>query len=356
MLVDDSKTETERAPLDTRVEPHVRIINGSLDDDPNSPGAVVLNGRIDQDTLRFLKVDQEYQRPLGNRADVFDALKAGVVVPSIEVGIRGEDFETDEDDFIIKAPAYIIDGWQRVGTALRILEGSPNTPIRMFATCHFGTDSLWERHRFTDLNKNVKRVSPNLHLRNMRDTNPAVLTLYGLCHNTRDFPLYRKVCWSQNMGRGELITALQMLRVSSRLHRHIGRAHGETVPAMAASIANAAETISLNLFRSNVKAFFVLIDECWPINLIEYRKQAPQIKNTFMFELARLFSLHTDFWRGNKLFFDASTRQKLSKFPVNDPHVKQLASSGGPARHILYDLLLRHMNSGRRINRLTLRY
>ncbi|MDP3936710.1 MAG: hypothetical protein Q8R92_01085, partial [Deltaproteobacteria bacterium] len=193
------REEDEPAVLDTRVKPVIRIINGALDEDPDSPSAIILNGRIDPNTLRFLKVDSSYQRPLADRSDIFEAIKSGVVVPNIDIGVRGQDFTTDGDDFLINSAAYIIDGWQRVGNAMRLLELMPNHPVRIFATVHFGTNDIWERHRFTELNKNIRKVSPNLHLRNMRDGNDAVLTLYGLSNNTREFQLYGKVSWSQNM-------------------------------------------------------------------------------------------------------------------------------------------------------------
>lgn len=160
---------TPAPSLNTRVEPHVRIINGALDESETSCGGLVLNGRIDAATLRFLKVDT-YQRPLGDRSDIYKALKDGLVVPNIEIGVRGQDFACEGDDFIIKSPAYIIDGWQRVGTALKILDHIPSHPVRIFGSLHFGSDEIWERHRFNALNKNVRRVSPNLHLKNMRDT------------------------------------------------------------------------------------------------------------------------------------------------------------------------------------------
>src|SRR3990167_3749059 len=65
--------------LYTRVKPVVRILNGALDEHENSPNSIVLNGRIDPTTLRFLKVDSSYQRPLAERADIFEALKAGII-------------------------------------------------------------------------------------------------------------------------------------------------------------------------------------------------------------------------------------------------------------------------------------
>lgn len=263
--------DDEPSLLDTRVKPVVRILNGALDEDPASPNAIVLNGRLDPETFRHLKVDNSYQRPLGDRSDIYEAIKAGIVVPNIDIGVRGQDFSCDGDNFVIHSPAYIIDGWQRVGTALRILELIPNHPIRMFATVHFGTDEVWERHRFTELNKNIRKVSPNLHLRNMRDS-----------------------------------------------------------------------------------TFFEVIDECWGIHNIEFRHGAPQIKSTFMMQLAKVFSLHVDFWdTGDRIFFVAAdTRRKLAKFPINDPHVKNLAGTGGAAANILYDLMVSHINSGKRTGHL----
>lgn len=350
------REETPTLPLDTRVPPFVRVLNGALDEDEESATGLVLHGRLDPNTLRFLKVD-DYQRPLGDRSDIFTALKDGVVVPPVEIGVRGQDFETAGDNFIIKSPAYIIDGWQRVGTAMRLLEMLPNHPVRLFATFHFGTDTLWERHRFTDLNKNIKKVSPNLHLRNVRDKNEAILTLYGLSTNTPSFPLYQKVSWSQNMKRGDLISAFQLVKVSLRLHGHLAGQHSSTELA-AASLQTAAGKTKLDQFRKNVHAFYEVMDECWPFANVELRHSAPQVKQQFQSQLARLFSSHIDFWdTGDRVFFvSAILRRKLAKFPLNDPHIRNLAGSGGRAGHILYDMLLKHMNSGKRTGHLRSRY
>lgn len=357
-LIVGGAEEDDAPPLNTRVEPVVRIINGALDEDASSSGSIVLNGRIDPATLRFLKVDHTYQRPLAERSEIFMALKEGKIVPNIEIGVRGQDFTTDGDDFLIRSPAYIIDGWQRVGNALRLLELIPDHPLRVFASVHFGTNDVWERHRFTELNKNVKKVSPNLHLRNMRDGNEAILTLYGLSNNTKEFSLYKKVSWSQAMQRGELISALQLALVTAYLHLHVAPISSRAAEGIASNLLIATNKIGLNSYRRNVTTFFEIVEECWGITGIEYRASAPQIKATFLQELARLFSRHIDFWDpGNRIFFvSADLRRKLQKFPINDPHVKSLAGTGGAARNILYDLLLKHMNSGKRTHHLRSRY
>lgn len=354
-----SRTEEIEAvdAIVTRVEPHIRIINGTLDEDPASPSSVVLNGRIDPATLRFLKVDKEYQRPLGERAEIFEALKQGKIVPNIEIGVRGQDYDVEDGEVIIRSPAYIIDGWQRVGNAIRLLELIPNHPLRIFASIHFNTDQIWERHRFTALNKNTKKVSPNLHLRNMRDKSPAVLTLFGLSNNTKDFALYNRVCWGQSMQRSHLITAVMLARSAMYLHSHkTGIASANTV-GISETIDKAAANVSLQAFRRNIASYFDIINQCWPFAAIEYRTAATQIKSTFIFELARMFARHPDFWDRDDthLSVNADDRRKLAKFPINDPQISALASGGGKSRQMLYQLLVDHMNSGRRTNRLTAR-
>lgn len=349
-----SEVDDGSIALNTRVKPFVRIINGALDESGDSSSSLILNGRVDNATLHHLKVDDEYQRKLSDRADIFNALKDGRVVPNIEIGIRGQDFTTDGDDYLIHSPAYIIDGWQRTGNAMRLLELIPTHPLRIFASVHFGTDLTWERNRFTELNKNVKRISPNLHLRNMRGSNEAILTLYGLSMRDAQFPMYKKVSWSQNFGRGELISALQLALSVYHLHAHRAGFNGRTVEAVSAGLNGIASRCTLPTFRRNVSTFIGLIDECWPVAALEKRTTATQLKSSFICELARMLSSHPVFWEhnGNTLMVAADDRRKLAKFPIRDPQVVQLAGSGGAARQILYRLLVDHMNSGRRTQRL----
>jgi hypothetical protein len=340
--------------LNTRVAPHIRIINGALDEAEDSASPLVLNGRVDQSTLHHLKVDSEYQRALSDRSDIFNALKEGRVVPNIEVGVRGQDFITEGADFIIRSPAYIIDGWQRTGNALRLLQLMPHIPLRIFATVHFGTSREWEQHRFTELNKNVKRISPNLHMKNLRERNDAVLTLYGLSTRDADFPLYKRVSWAQNFGRGELISALLFGLSIYYLHGHRAGFNGRSVDHVAAGLKLISQRITLPTFRRNAKTFIQLIDECWPLAALEKRTTATQIKGSFICELARMLSNHAAFWEhnDNTLVVSADDRRKLAKFSLRDPQVVQLAGSGGASRQILYRLLVDHMNGGRRTNRL----
>lgn len=340
--------------IDTRVQPHIRIINGSLDEDPTSPGGIVLIGRIDASTLRFLKVDDGYQRSLSNRVDIWEALRAGKIPPAIDIGVRGQDFVSDGADYIIRSPAFMIDGQQRIGTAQNMLEQFPEMQLRLFAMCHFNTNEEWESERFDDLNKNIVKVSGSQHLRNSRGKNVAVLTLYGLCENAPDFALYKRVCWGQNMQRGDLMTAINLAKVAMQLHSHLGVLSTGKSDAVAAAILRGAIKVGLHSFRQNIHTFFSVLNECWPVKGIEYRNSATQIKSGFLGELARVLSRHRDFWdqSGKLLFISADDRRKLAKFPINDPQVASLAGSAGKARSLLYQLMVNHLNSGRRTNRL----
>lgn len=343
----------EKPMLNTRVEPHIRVLNGALDESDDSSSGVILNGRLDTSTLRFLKVDT-YQRPLQERPDIYAAFREGKVVPNIEIGVRGQDFISDGGDFIIRSPAYIIDGWQRVGNAMRFLEQSPKHPIRMLASIHFDTDEIWERHRFNDLNKNTRRVSPSVVMKNERDSNEAVLALYALCDADPTFAFYKRVSWSQSMLKGELITALTLALIVQHLHMHRVGLTGRRMDLVQNGLAILMSRITKPTFRRNIQTFFHIVDECWPLAAIEYRRSAPQVKSSFLYELARLFSSHPVFWQhnDNTLFVTQDDLRKLAKFPLNDPRVVQLAGSGGASRNMLYRLLVDHMNSGRRTQRL----
>lgn len=346
-------TEVKSAPIDTRVPHIVRVENAALDESANSSSGMVVRGRIASSTLRFLKVDPNYQRHLQLRADIWEALKKGDVVPDIDIGVRGENISFPGDDCLIKSECYIIDGWQRVGNALRLLDAIPDMEIRIGALFHFNTNQAWEAERFTSLNNNTKRVAANLHLRNLRDKSNSVLTLYGITKNEPACPFYKRVCWDQNKSRNELIGSLLLARVCLSLHAHKAtNGSASQVDAVARYLDEVASAVSLSRFRANCLSFIQLIEECWGIRSISYVRAAPQIKSTFLYALARTISSHRNFWSddGNTLAVSPDDRRKLAGFPVNDPFIAQLASSVGPARGYLFDRLVGHMNSGRRHN------
>jgi hypothetical protein len=63
--------------------------------------------------------------------------------------------------------------------------------------------------------------------------------------------------------------------------------------------------------------------------------------------LAKLFSDHTDFWKGNRLTVSTNLRRKLALFPIHDPAFAHLGASP-VAQTTLYYHLGTHLNKGRR--------
>lgn len=337
----------------------VKIINYALDDSPLRGGTIILRGVITADTLQFLKTD-DYQREvlaITPRSKIQQGLRAGEPFPDIELGMRGEGYIERNDAIFLQDDTYIIDGLQRVSGALHYLANQTGAPVRMGAVIHFNTTKEWEKDRFEILNMERRKVSPNLLLRNASDKNDGVALLLEMTKEDTRFALYQRVCWQQLMKRGELMTALQLLKTVNYLHRHtVGLLGGRTtmheVSDFTLKILNqcGAQTIKMNTL-----AFFDLIDECWGLRTIQYRETAPQVKGTFNNVLAALLSDHEDFWQGKKLFVTSDMKRKLSKFKLNDPNVANLASSGHGASHLLYAMLKEHINSGRRTGHIQLR-
>lgn len=335
----------------------VRIQAGALDESEVRDGSIVLRGRIAAASLHRLLVDHEYQRPLGVRPEIDAAIRAGCVLPDVVLGCRGSDYSREGDDFLLKDQTYIIDGWQRIGTARAILEQIPHLEIRIGCLVHFGTTQEFEAALFTDLNKGQKRVASNLHLRNLRTKSNALLTLYGLSNNDQKFPIAGRVCWAQNMARQDLVTAVHMAKATQYLHGHIVGISGQRAEELASKLDELGDKITLQAIRFNVSAFFNLIEECWGLRKIEYRSAAPQVKGQFLNVLARLLSRHRVFWSADDrlLKVDSATKSRLRSFPIQDPQIRQLAGSSGAAKEILYETLLAHINKGRRDHRLKAR-
>ena len=345
--------------------PLVKMFNAALDEAEDSPAGIVLRGGLDLNTIEDLYVD-DYQRDeqkYSGQTKIISALNAGVRLPDIELGMRGQDYRSSTDtDFALRSYVYIIDGLQRVSTIKEWMRQHPDKKVSLGAIVHFNTTKDWEKDRFHKLNNWRKRLSPNVLLRNMRDKNKAVLTLYGLTHNDDQFPLVNRVSWEQNMKRTELVTALVLLKVANRLHSHIAlptrgvdkqpSRGGATIEDISFTLQRRAEKIGLNVMRENVKAFFRAIEEMWGITSITFKDQAPHIKGTFLMTLAKLMSDKKDFWAGDKLFISLPIKRKLQSFPLNDPTVKNLTGSGGKALDLLYAMIRDHINSGKRTHRL----
>jgi hypothetical protein len=340
------------------------VRNAALDDSTLRGGSIVLRGAIDPTTLRFLLVD-EYQReaaPLTSLEDLVTAFIKGQVIPDIVLGLRSSDFKSKGDVFTLDGDVYIIDGLQRVSAARHVVATIPDAEVRLGATIHFGTTPEWEAEQFKILNTKRKAVSPNVLLRNERANSPVIYTLFDLTTSPQfqqQFALNGRVSWKQNMQRGELITATMLLRTAARLHAHKGpgRTMGN-VDAMTNALEKIVAAVGLSNFRANLTYFFDFLDACWGLRHIQYKETAVHMRLTFLLALTELLSDHTDFWQGadeTRLFINSDLRKKFASFKMTDPHIAQLCGAAGTAREMLYVMLLNHINSGKRTNRLKAR-
>lgn len=333
--------------------PTVKVTNAALQD--TEGGGIILRGVIDPSSLGLLQV-APYQRevlPISQINSLVDAFRTGTV-PDIELGMRGQDFRSRDDSCFLKDPVFIIDGLQRVTAALQLIKLEKDAAPKLGASIHFDTTEAWERDRFRILNAERAKLSSNILIRNLKDENPAVAMLINLCAD-KHFVLNGRVCWSQRMSRGELISALTFLKVIGRLHLFAGPGASTSWSDLAKSLSGTMENVGKNTMRANAMEFFRIVDQCWGIQRVTFREGSTHLRQTFLTCLASIFSNHYDFWRGEdekKLFVEASLVRKLALFPVADPTVVNLASTSGKAKEMLYLMLLDHINSGKRTRRL----
>lgn len=328
---------------------YVRIKHAALADD--DVGEIILRGQIDPDTLSALLVD-DYQRevlPVKTINQIMEGFKAGGSVPDIDLGMRGHATRSNDEMYTLLNDVYIIDGQQRVNAARRFIQqgGVP----RLGATIHFDTTREWEVQRFRILNADRIKVSPNVLVRNLRDQHVAVNELYNMCDNDRDFVMRGRVCWQQQKLRQQLLTVTTFMKSVGFLHMHLGPGGGNRVDELAQKIQRIYDRIGRLTFRHNVRAFYKMVDECWGISNVTY-DGACYLKNTFLFTMARVISNHPVFWRDDKMFVDAQWMRKWQSFPIQDPTVLHISGAGGKANKYLYDMMIDHLNKGKRFKRL----
>ncbi|MDP6528033.1 MAG: hypothetical protein QF858_04160 [Candidatus Pacebacteria bacterium] len=357
LIFNKSNPTKEKDTMVTRKTSHVTLNNAALDE--TEQGEIILRGVVSPESLHLLLVD-DYQReamPLTALSSILEALEQKESLPDIELGMRGQKFKEDADGvYVLQDDVYIIDGLQRTNAAIHFLASKPDAKVHIGATVHFDTSKEWERNRFRVLNTLRSKVSPNVLLRNKREESAAVLMLFGISTNDKNFVLWNRISWSQRMTKGELLTALMFAKVIGRLHAHKAPTKRNQIDELVPALDKAVEIVGMQNMRENIRTFFELVDECWGVRRVQYREGAVHMRGAFLYVLAQLLSDHFDFWRSNpeekKLFVEASLKRKLAQFPVHDPQVVNLASSGGKSRELLYMLLRDHINSGKRTKRL----
>jgi len=328
----------------------VKVLKAALDE--ITGGSVVLRGVIDPESLEALQV-ASYQREVLDKDTIDgleDALKTGRV-PDIELGLRGEGLDSQQDYCILSDPIFIIDGLQRVTAAKQLLSKGEHRP-HIGATIHFNTDEKWERERFRILNANRSKLSPNILLRNMKEDNEVVQLFYNLTMHEQDFLMYGRVCWAQSQKKDHLLHAPVFLRMTGVAHSRFGAARQSGLTGLANGLLNIMNRLGRETFRANIKTFWGLFEECWGVRNVSYREGAVHMRSGFLWCIAEIMNRYENFWRGNELFIEADLRRKIALFKITDPYVKELAGSAGQARKILFQMLINHINSGKRTKHL----
>ncbi len=325
----------------------VRVLNWAL---AELDDQLIVRGVIDPASLKDLKI-APYQREVlseGKVTKLMDAHRNGGV-DDIKLGMRGaRTSETDDGQVLLLLDdTYIIDGQQRTVAGIRVMKDDPPVVPYIGATIRFNTDEATERRLFRIFNLDRTNVSGNVILRNEKEDNPALAALFRLTHDA-SFVLRGRVTWTQAPRKHELISATTFVKVIGRLHGRFGPGKGSEVLAVASGLDRIMGNIGRPTLVANTKAFFDLIEECWGLSIIEFVKGAVVIKSTFLMTLARVLVDHKDFWTEDRLTVPATLSAKLSKFKVNDPTIANLAGSSGAAGDVLYDLVVRQLNSGRR--------
>ena len=334
----------------------VRLDQATLDE---RSGQIVAHGWLNLEALQNLRVG-DYQREIletrgGRKSSMRKAIDAGERLPDIMLGMRGEKYTPRGGAMLLESDVYIVDGLQRVSALRKFAADNPEevSKVRIGCEVRFNTTRDSEKELFTILNTSRKAMSASVILRNERNHSDGVATLYGLSMHDKNFAMVGRICWDQQMHRGELTTALSFAKVVITLMRHTapGGRQLSSSHLIPRTLDGMAKAVGLQNFRHNVAALCEVVDEVWGLRGIKYTDRATHTRTNFMVQLAAMFSDHEEFWDGHKLSLDATQKAKLKSFPIDDPSIVRLAGAGAGAGVILYRHLIDHMNKGRQTSR-----
>ena len=334
----------------------VRLQSAALDD---KNGEVVAHGWLDIEAIENLRVG-DYQREIlevrrNKKSSLRKAIEEGERLPDIMLGMRGEKYTQRGSSMALESDVFIIDGLQRISALRKYASENPDKAkeVRIGAEVRFDTTRDTEAALFTTLNLKRKAMAPSVILRNERNNSNGVATLYGITMTDKNSPLFGKVCWDQQMHRGELMTAMTFAKACLTLHRHAapGGRFLTSVTTIPRVLDNMASAAGMQNFRANLLSFYEMIDEVWGLRGTKYADRLTHTRGNFMVQLAAMLSDHEDFWDGNKLVLDAAHKAKLKSFPVEDPTIVRLSGAGNAAGALLYRHFVDHMNRSKQASR-----
>jgi hypothetical protein len=290
-----------------------RVLNGSLD---MHNGNIILRGVIDPKYLTNIQVApyQRERRSVSKLKDMIAAVKTGTQLPDIEIGVRGANYREREGVFYLDDDCFIIDGLQRLTACERAIAENAEIDVRLGCMFHFNTSEKWERDRFKAVNGGDGgrvAVSPNVLLRNSAEDSISVDALLIMTSNDREFVLRNKISWGQNKGRGELLTALMVLKIIGVLHSHFGPGRSNRYHELYRAMDKTMGIVGNNIWRANVRHFFGVVDQAFGITSIKFVDLSVHMKGGFLKALAEMFSEHSTFWDGTRLKVERLDVDKL---------------------------------------------
>jgi hypothetical protein len=343
------------------------LVSGDLDEDEG--GEIIIRGTISKEAINSLQIGP-YQR-MANFSPakvkrIVKAIEAGRIrkFPDIILGMRGEDWSDDDNgDFLLRNPVFLIDGQQRTVAWDRACINNPQKNWRLGVKVYLNTTQEREAEMFKEYNLGQTPVAASVMLRNEKETSRVAAMLFGVTHQA-SFALKDRVCWDQvpNKGSGgDLINGSTLLKILTTLHAHkfqnTASVGGARVLETLASIDGQIDTVGLQQARANLVTFFDVIDEAWGIrNIIGSYRARVYLNWGWMDALTKVFSAHTDFWRGKEekeLFVAANfIRDLQDKVDPTDDELVRLVRGSKTGREILYEYMVKHINKGKIVNRL----
>jgi hypothetical protein len=334
----------------------IKLTNAAFDE---LNGEIIVRGVLDPKSLHLIQTD-DYQRevlPIASQSSLITAFLEDKFIPDITIGMRGGNFIERADNAKDKAMSvylqdttYVIDGLQRISTALHLMRLGKKENPHLGCITYFNTTRESESSLFEILNTRGQKLSANVLIRNLRESNTGVDMMYNLCFD-KSFVLYDRVGWAQRMRRTELLTALMLIKTVGMLHSTFGPGLSSRYYEVAKGLEKTMnDTVGRNTMRDNTKTFFEVIDGAWGIKSVAFKVSAPYLRGNFLMALAQVIAHHKNFWNDRKLVISSDIRSKIRIFPINDPQIRSMAAGGGSTRGLLYRLILDHLNSGKRKN------
>jgi len=296
-------------------------------------GRNVVYGIMDPADLGVLKVP-DYQREALPVHSVEEWEKAfyGGEVPPLDLGSRNTWVQPSGVGITIGGDEiYIIDGLQRKTTAQIILAkgGSLFVPVQVY----IGTTRDWELARFATLNRDRRAVNPSVLLRNVNQSNPAVAVMYAYTQPGAGTLLGGRVQWSQSPVKGNLFSAVTLLRVVATLHSRFGRGLQDTdVPRLAWGLGDVVEDVTADVFSENLDTFFRTLKGIYDFGKLQRSSKIVPLRLGYMLSMARLFAGYQDFWTGDRLRVSDAVRNGLAAMQFDPLEAKAVSNSGRSIR------------------------